>query len=160
MKQKWLVFTTMAKIFCIFRQCTQRYTYQLLAHHYWQASCALIFHSAFNHHNEKDFLYFLGKCKQLQGVLPHHYQQVFSHFFFWFYPPKQEWFFVFYKCKQIYGLLLHHYWQGFFALVFCFATSDEVKMILLKIGPPGLVVAFSQASKYSFMRDSYHQEYS
>ena len=52
------------------------------------------------------------------------------------------------KCKQLYGLLPHHCWQGFFALVIFSVTSNEVKMLPLKMGLPSLGVAFSQA-RYS-----------
>ena len=54
------------------------------------------------------------------------------------------------KCKQMYGLLPHRYWQGFFALVICSATSNEAKMLQLKMGLLILEVAFSQPDKVLF----------
>ena len=47
------------------------------------------------------------------------------------------------KCKQIYGMLFHHYWQGFFALIFCSVTSNQAKMLPLKMGHLSLEVAFT-----------------
>ena len=35
------------------------------------------FFSGLSHHNMKSFLYFTSKCKQLHGLLPHHYWQGF-----------------------------------------------------------------------------------
>ena len=57
----------------------------------------LIFFSGFAHRNGKGFLYFASKCKQMYGMLP------------------------------------HHYWEEFFALVICSVTSNETRMLLLKI---------------------------
>ena len=50
----------------------------------------------------------------------------------------------------MYGLLPHRYWQGFFALVICSATSNETKMLQLKMCLLILGVAFSQPDKVLF----------
>ena len=63
------------------------------------------------------------------------------------------------KCKQVYSLLPRHYWQGVFALDCCLVTSNEAKILPLKMGLPTLEVVFSQV-EYSLVRDSNHQEYS
>ena len=105
----------------------------------------------------------LCKCKQLKGLLPHHYWQGFLDsliFFSGFTHHNGKGFLNFAsKCKQLYRLLPHHCWKEFFALVICSITSNEANMLPPKIGLSSLGVVFNQA-RYSLVRDSYHQEYS
>ena len=63
------------------------------------------------------------------------------------------------KCKQVYKLLPHRYWQGFLALVIRSVTSNETKILPLKMSLPSSGAALFQA-RYSLVRDSYHQVYS
>ena len=54
------------RIFCVFCKCKQIYTYQLIATPLLLVKIfAMIFHSSFTHHKEKDVLYTLAKCKHL-----------------------------------------------------------------------------------------------
>ena len=46
------------------------------------------------------------------------------------------------KFRQVYRLLPHHYWQGFSALDGFSVTSNEAKMLPLKMGLPSLGLTF------------------
>ena len=94
-------------------------------------------------------IFYVATCKQLSGLLfigPSSLQG----FFFSSFTHHNGKSFLCCKCNQLYGLLPHHYWQWFLALVICLITSNETKMLSLKMGLQGLGVAFICQARYYF----------